>query len=91
MKIDQRSIISVVTLSRVLEGSEVDFLVKRVFSPIPPAWVTFVPSHFHYHVVNPVRNLFFYVYSKPVNIECFLNIKQVFLLYQVDSLVILKS
>ena len=43
--------LTVVAFSRVLEGSEVHFLVKGVFSPI---WVTIVdPSHLHYHVVNP--------------------------------------
>ena len=43
----------VVTLSRVSEGSEVDFLEKGYFHPFPPACVTFVPFHLHYHVVNP--------------------------------------
>ena len=26
---------------------------KHNFHPFPPPWATFVPSHFHYHVVNP--------------------------------------
>ena len=42
----------VVTLSRVTGGSNVDFLVKGVFSPISPAWVTFVPSLLHFHVLS---------------------------------------
>ena len=29
------------------------FLVKGVFSPFSPAWVTIDPYHLHYHVVNP--------------------------------------
>ena len=45
-------------------------LAKGVFSPDPPYCGYFVPSHFHYHVVNPRSsrcNLLFYEYLKPVN------------------------
>ena len=51
------SILSLPSPSQGFQGSLdsffLHFLVKEVFSPFPPAWATFVPSNFHYHIVNP--------------------------------------
>ena len=57
---------TVVTLASVSEGSEEQFLVKGVFSPISPCLGNICnPLILHYYVVNPrlsLCNLFFYVY-----------------------------
>ena len=46
-------------------------LAKGVFSPIPPYRGYFVPSHFHYHVVNPrLSRCNFYEYLEPVSFHC---------------------
>ena len=44
---------TVVTLSRVPRVPRYISQLKGYFPPFSPAWVTIVPSYFHYHVVNP--------------------------------------